>query len=142
MLSPVLKYGFEKCRRALSPSARSDLDRLAEKLKFSKTSIDSGGDYLTSFTKAIVLTAPALSSEECTALAFYALCSLCAASAGTNPLESSSGSDTSGQLMQPTKNRYLLLQKNMDHENRMYTAVSNIMKIKHDTVKNSISNIR
>jgi hypothetical protein len=30
----------------------------------------------------------------------------------------------------------------MQNENRQYTMVSNIMKTKHDTVKNSISNIR
>ena len=30
----------------------------------------------------------------------------------------------------------------MQNENRSYTAVSNIMKTKHDTVKNSISNVR
>jgi len=29
-----------------------------------------------------------------------------------------------------------------DADQRFYTAVSNIMKTKHDTVKNSISNIR
>ena len=34
------------------------------------------------------------------------------------------------------------LQSQMQSENRSYTAVSNIMKTKHDTVKNSISNIR
>ena len=38
--------------------------------------------------------------------------------------------------------QYLSLQEKMQHENRSYTAVSNIMKTKHDTVKNSISNIR
>jgi hypothetical protein len=38
--------------------------------------------------------------------------------------------------------QYLQLQSQMQHENRSYTAVSNIMKAKHDTVKNSISNIR
>lgn len=38
--------------------------------------------------------------------------------------------------------QYLQLQSQMQHENRSYTAVSNIMKTKHDTVKNSISNIR
>lgn len=38
--------------------------------------------------------------------------------------------------------QYLLLQTQMQNENRSYTAVSNIMKTKHDTVKNSISNIR
>ncbi len=38
--------------------------------------------------------------------------------------------------------QYLQLQMQMQSENRSYTAISNIMKTKHDTVKNSISNIR
>ena len=38
--------------------------------------------------------------------------------------------------------QYLQLQSQMQHENRSYTAISNIMKTKHDTVKNTISNIR
>jgi hypothetical protein len=38
--------------------------------------------------------------------------------------------------------QYLQLQSQMQQENRSYTAVSNILKTKHDTVKNSISNIR
>jgi len=38
--------------------------------------------------------------------------------------------------------QYLQLQSQMQNENRLYTAISNIMKTKHDTVKNSISNIR
>ena len=38
--------------------------------------------------------------------------------------------------------QYLQLQQQMQNENRQFTTVSNIMKTKHDTVKNSISNIR
>jgi predicted nuclease with TOPRIM domain len=38
--------------------------------------------------------------------------------------------------------QYLQLQSQMQNESRSYTAISNIMKTKHDTVKNSISNIR
>jgi len=38
--------------------------------------------------------------------------------------------------------QYLQLQETMQNENRQYTMVSNIMKTKQDTVKNSISNIR
>jgi hypothetical protein len=38
--------------------------------------------------------------------------------------------------------QYLQLQSSMQNENRQFTMVSNIMKTKHDTVKNSISNIR
>lgn len=36
----------------------------------------------------------------------------------------------------------LQLQSQAQHENRSATAISNIMKTKHDTVKNSISNVR
>ena len=38
--------------------------------------------------------------------------------------------------------QYLQLQSQMQRENRSYTSVSNVMKTKHDTVKNSIGNIR
>ncbi len=38
--------------------------------------------------------------------------------------------------------QYLQLQNTMQDENRQFTMVSNIMKAKHDTVKNSINNIR
>ena len=38
--------------------------------------------------------------------------------------------------------QYLQLQSQMQNENRSYSMISNIMKTKHDTVKNSISNIR
>jgi len=38
--------------------------------------------------------------------------------------------------------RYLALQTQMQAESRAFTMISNIMKTKHDTVKNSISNVR
>lgn len=38
--------------------------------------------------------------------------------------------------------QYLQLQNQMQAADRQYAAVSNIMKTKHDTVKNSISNVR
>ena len=38
--------------------------------------------------------------------------------------------------------QYLNLQNQMQNENRQFTMVSNIMKTKHDTSKNAISNIR
>jgi hypothetical protein len=152
MLPPVLESRFEQCRRELSPGARSDLERLAEKLNMFKGPKVKGGDYLASFTSALVLTTP-LSSEECKALAFYALCVLCVGPIGADPLLSGTGTAaTNGQLMQATQNmqekqmsfnlQYLGLQNSMQNENRQFTMVSNIMKTKNHTVKNSISNIR
>jgi hypothetical protein len=38
--------------------------------------------------------------------------------------------------------QYLGLQEKMQNENRQYTTVSNVLKTKHDTVKNSINNVR
>jgi len=47
------------------------------------------------------------------------------------------------QEMQMSFNlQYLQLQSQMQNESRQYSTVSNIMKTKHDTMKNSISNIR
>jgi hypothetical protein len=47
------------------------------------------------------------------------------------------------QEMQMSFNlQYLTLQNEISHENRQFSMVSNIMKNKHDTAKNSINNIR
>lgn len=37
---------------------------------------------------------------------------------------------------------YLELQEQISAENRAYTTLSNVMKARHDTVKNAIGNIR
>lgn len=62
------------------------------------------------------------------------------------------GGGESGALLDATRDMqetqmsfnllYLQLQNQMQNENRSYTAISNIMQTKHDTVKNSISNVR
>ncbi|TFH00291.1 MAG: hypothetical protein E4H14_19800 [Candidatus Thorarchaeota archaeon] len=38
--------------------------------------------------------------------------------------------------------QYLQLQQDMQQENRQFTLVSNIMKVKHDTAKAAINNVR
>ena len=63
----------------------------------------------------------------------------------------SNGSGSQG-LMQATQQmqeaqmsfnlQYLRLQEQMQNDSRQFTAVSNILKTKHDTVKNTISNIK
>jgi hypothetical protein len=62
------------------------------------------------------------------------------------------GGDSSSQLMQATREmqelnmsfnmQYLQLQQKMQQDNRQFTMLSNIMKTKHDTAKNAISNVR
>lgn len=47
------------------------------------------------------------------------------------------------QEMQMSFNmQYLQLQEQMQNESRRFSLLSNIMKTKHDTVRNSISNVR
>lgn len=47
------------------------------------------------------------------------------------------------QEMQMSFNlQYLYLQSQMQHENRSFTMIANIMKTKHETVKNSLPNVR
>ena len=72
--------------------------------------------------------------------------------AGTGINGGAAGGNSPDQLINATKQmqetqmsfnlQYLQLQNQMQHENRSYTAISNIMKTKHYTVKNSVSNVR
>jgi hypothetical protein len=60
--------------------------------------------------------------------------------------------DPSSQMMMATQQmqemnqtfnlQYLQLQEKMQGENRQFTALSNVMKTKHDTAKNALSNLK
>jgi hypothetical protein len=75
-----------------------------------------------------------------------------AGTSGTMTAGMNTGGDSSNALLSATKQmqetqmsfnlQYLQLQNQMQNENRSYTCMSNIMKTKHDTCKNSISNVR
>jgi hypothetical protein len=161
MLPLPLKFSFKKFRRELSPSARSDLDRLALRLKLLKGPKVIGGDYLTGFTNVLRCAAPTFSREECKALAFYALCARCDSSVwlSLNPLASeiqsgiqSSQSSSSAELMSATQQmqemqmsfnlQYLMLQENLQNDSREYTCLSNVMKARYATMKGILSNLR
>ena len=38
--------------------------------------------------------------------------------------------------------QYLALQERINAESREYSAISNVLKARHDTIKNAIGNIR
>ncbi|MBZ5529153.1 MAG: hypothetical protein LAN71_14795 [Acidobacteriia bacterium] len=71
---------------------------------------------------------------------------------GGSAIGAAAGGSAQDELLKATKEmqetqmsfnlQYLQLQSQMQNENRSYTAISNILKTKHDTVKNSIGNIR
>ena len=68
-------------------------------------------------------------------------------STGTTGLTGTTGSMMSQmqrmqEMNQSFNLQYLALQENMQNESRQFSLLSNIMKTKHDTAKNSISNLR
>ena|SRR5271157_216711 len=46
------------------------------------------------------------------------------------------------EMNQSFNMQYLALQENMQNESRRFSLISNVMKTKHDTAKNSINNLR
>ena len=81
------------------------------------------------------VTVPLLSAAAVAAAVSIGLDTAAPAAADTTTVSTPSSTAQIGQLLQ--------LQIQMNHgENSQYTKVANIMKTKHDTVKNSISNIR
>ena len=46
------------------------------------------------------------------------------------------------ELNQNFNMQYLMLQEKMQQESRQFTVVSNVMKVKHDTARNALSNLK
>jgi hypothetical protein len=81
------------------------------------------------------VTVPLLSAAAVAAAVSIGLDTAAPAAADTTTVSTPSSTAQTGQLLQ--------LQIQMNHgENSQYTKVANIIKTKHDTVKNSIGNIR
>jgi hypothetical protein len=61
---------------------------------------------------------------------------------GAGALGEGGGLETSLQQSQDMNLYFLQIQEAMSAQNREYTAISNVLKAKHDTVKTAIGNIR
>lgn len=144
----------DRVRARLSPSDRAILDQMCQRLAGAlHRAAKLPQDAAAMLRRAM----PTLSGGEIGSLADYASGDAGVAGTGgalgsSSAIGSAAGGDSQSQLFQATQQmqetqmsfnlQYLQLQSQMQSENRSYTAVSNIMKTKHDTVKNSISNIR
>jgi hypothetical protein len=64
--------------------------------------------------------------------------------AATGPGSRGESSSVEGTLAQSQEFNlyYLQLQEQLSAENRTFSAMSNVLKTRHDTVKNAIGNIR
>ncbi len=137
-----MSAAFKAFRLGLTQQHNDTLDKLAAKL------FEVGGGDMpirTKWAHRIRISNPGLSDAESQALADHSILSI------GNSISNSGSSSSSQQLMSATQAmqeaqmsfnmQYLQLQNSMQNDNRQFTMVSNIMKTKHDTVKNTISNI-
>jgi hypothetical protein len=70
---------------------------------------------------------------------------------GTAPAGGTGGTPSEGDILEATRAlqaegrtanlQYLQLQENMQQESREFTALSNVMRVKHDSAKSAIGNI-
>ncbi len=65
-----------------------------------------------------------------------------AASSGNSQEELMQLTKEMQQMNQAFNSQYLKLQQEMQKENRQFAMISNIMKVKHDTAKSAINNVR
>jgi hypothetical protein len=135
----ALVVQHQKLRSQLPADQRADLDRLTDRVRLSILGKTLRGDLLDTTKALLRAAAPGLTEAETGALAAYALDGIAAGDGQAQLLAATKQM----QDMQMSFNlQYLQLQAKMQHENRTFTMLSNIMKTKHDTVKNSIGNIR
>ena len=138
----------QKLRLRLPEESRHELDRLTVLMRKQLFAALPRVNLLASATQMARKIIPSVTPAEARSLSEYVLGGI---AAGDTIGAVASGSSQT-ELMNATKElqetqmsfnlQYLQLQSQMQNENRSYTAISNIMKTKHDTVKNSISNVR
>ena len=144
-----------KVRARLPVEYRNTLDQLTALVRKDLLARISNGNILDDAMAYVHKHVPGLTSEEVRTLTEYSLGGIAGGDpvgGGSNPIGSAAGGSGQQDLLNATKQmqetqmsfnlQYLQLQSQMQSENRSYTAISNIMKTKHDTVKNSISNVR
>jgi hypothetical protein len=133
---------YNRVRAQLSAPDREDLDKLLPPVRQELLAAPRRGPLLGSAMQVVNRRVPGLTAPEVEALAEYLLSGIAAASQGGGQAELLAATQQMQETQMSFNLQYLQLQSQMQHENRSYTAISNIMKTKHDTVKNSISNIR
>ena len=133
----------QRVRSQLPPEYQTELDQLTAQVKKRLFASRLRGNLLASAAQIVSRMVPGLTPPEATRLAEYVLGGIAGAAAEGSSQTGLLNATRSMQETQMSFNlQYLQLQSQMQNENRSYTAVSNIMKTKHDTVKNSINNIR
>lgn len=129
LLSMVDDLAFARFRLSLSQPDLDLLDVLPHKLAAANRS-PRPNMHVSTWWHLIQAADPRFTQAECEALANYAVAAIACGIVSSTPSE---------QMAFSVQNRHL--QNSMQSDNRQFTMVSNLMKAKHDTVKNTISNI-
>lgn len=138
----VLMADHRTTRGRLPADQRRDLDQLTARVRdalFPTGSEGPGKGAWDSALKAVGAILPGLSGNETASFAGYALDGI---AAGDIEVLRFAKTDPSFTILAAFKPQYMQLQPQMKNATRSYNAISAILKTKHDTVKNSISNVR
>ncbi|HET7752925.1 MAG TPA: hypothetical protein VFK85_03365 [Anaeromyxobacteraceae bacterium] len=125
-------------------------ERKAEPGRFSAALRGAAAGATHSIAQTLALAAPAIPGGPVLAAAVRGGIAS-AAAPGTAALPGDGAAAGGGDLLEATRTlqqqaqsfnvQYLQLQENMQRESREFTALSNVMKVRHDTSKAAISNI-
>lgn len=129
-------------RAQLGTAERATLDRLTARLRAVLVGPPLRSGLWAAALTALKASGMQITDQERAVLATYALDGIAAMDDVTPPLEMAQASRQMQEMQMSFNLQYLQLQSKMQNETRRYALLSNIMKTKHDTVKNSISNVR
>ena len=127
----------QELRRRLPEDYRHELDRLTVLMRKQLFAALPRVNLLESATQMMRKIIPGVTPAEARSLAEYVLGGI----AGADAIGAAAGGSSQTELMNATKE----MQETQMSFNLQYLrlqSISNIMKTKHDTVKNSISNVR
>lgn len=130
----------QKVRSRLPIDYRKELDRLTAEVGRQLFAKLPRNNLLASAAQIVGKLIPGLTSPEALGFAEYAIGGIAAAT-GVRGTAGSSGRARKDTQMSFNM-QYLQLQTQLQTENLVYTTISNVLRTKRDTVKNSISNIR
>jgi hypothetical protein len=130
----------QRVRSQLPAEYRQELDRLMVQVRRQLFTELPQDNLLESAAKIIKELIPGLTVPEASDLAEYVLGGIASNDAADEALMNAT--KLMQEMSQSFNIQYLQLQQNMQQENRQFTMISNIMKNKHDTIENSLNNIR
>ncbi len=135
LLTPCVALSQSGRPLSVAPKARADIAQLVDQLPGDLAALERSHQAVgeAALTLADLYTKLAGKAEEVSKLAVQV---------GNDRPQLVAAAKEFQELQMSFNLQYLQLQNTMQNENRQFTMVSNIMKTKHDTVKNSISNIR